>query len=149
MRSKWLGVLVMGAMSLVLVSVLNVLVAKDAVAGLPTMWVSWAVGLALTGFVAWKATSSRGAWGFLSLINGGISFAIVSAYAVLPAASAPYEPGSDWLRSVDLTPPIAARLREAMAAGYFAIVVIIAGLIFLAAAYALLHSGDGSSRHAR
>ena len=148
MRSKWPSVFVMGAMSLVLMSVLDVLVAQEAVVGLPSLWVSWAVDLALTGFVAWKATSSRMSWGFLSLINAVISFAIVSVNAVLPAASAPYEPGNDWLRSIDLTPPIAARLREAMAAGYFAIVVIIAGLIFVAAAYSLLHSGDDSSRHA-
>lgn len=149
MRSRWLAVFVMGAMSFVLVSVLDVLVAKEALAGLPSLWVSWAVSLALTGFVAWKATSGRMAWGVLSLINGAISFAIVLANAALPAlASAPYEPGSDWLRSVDLIPPIVARLREAIASGYFAIAVLVAGLIYLAVAYLLLHLSDDSKRHA-
>lgn len=148
MRNKWLGVLVMGALSLVLVSVLDVLVAKQALAGLPSLWTSWAVSLAFTGSVAWKTTSSRVAWGYLSLINGLLSFVIMVATAVLPATSAPYEPGSDWLRSVDLAPPVVARLREAIASAYFAIAVIILGLIFLGAAYLLLHLWDDSKRHA-
>lgn len=149
MKSKWLSVFVMGATSLALVSMLDVLVAEQTLVGLPSLWVSWCVSLVLTGFVAWRSTSVPHTWGFLSLINGGMSFAIVLADSVLPAsASAPYEPGSDWLRSVDFTPPIAARLREALASGYFAIAVIIAGMMFLAAAYLLWQLWDDSTRHA-
>lgn len=149
MKSKWLGVLVMGSMSLALVSMLDVLVVKQTLAGLPSLWVSWCVSLVLTGFVAWRSQSVWSAWGLLSLINGSMSFAIVFAYAIAPvSALAPYEPGSDWLGSVDLTPPIASRLREALASGYFAIAVIMAGMTFLAAAYFLLHLRDDSSRHA-
>lgn len=149
MNHKWLGVLVMGALSLVLASLVAALFARHTLAGIPALWVSWAASLAVTGFVARRATSGRTAWALLSLINGSISIALVLANAVLPAsAAAPYEPGSDWLRSVDLTPPIAARLREAMASGYFAIGVLTAGIILLAAAYLLLHRSDGSSRHA-
>jgi hypothetical protein len=150
MKSKWPGIFIMGAMSLALMSLIDVLVAKQTLAGLPSLWVSWCVSLALTGFVAWKAVSVRHTWGLLSLVNGGLSFAVVLANAVLPAsASAPYEPGSDWLRSIDFTPPIAARLREALAAGYFAIAMIVAGMMFVAAAYLLWHLWDDSTRHAR
>lgn len=149
MKRKWVGVLVMGAMSLALVSMLDVLVTKQTLAGLPSLWVSWCVSLALTGFVAWESRSVQRTWGLLSLINGGISFAVVVADAVSPAsASAPYEPGSDWLRSVDFTPPIVARLREAIASGYFAIAMMIAGMMFVAAAYLLWHLWDNSTRHA-
>jgi len=149
MNSKWFGVLVMGTISLALASLLDVLVAEHALVGFPSLWLSWCVSLAVTGYVAWHAASVRQTWGILSLINGAMSFAVAIANAILPAsAAALYEPGSDWLRSVDFTPPIAARLREAIASGYFAIAVIIAGLMFLVAAYLLWHLWDDKTRHA-
>ncbi len=149
MSNKWLSALVMGSISLALTTMLALLVVTQTPVVAPVLWASWLASVMLTGWVAWRTSSGRNAWGFLSFINGGISLAILFVNATLPAsASAPYEPGGDWLRSVDLTPPVVARLREAMASGYFAIAVIVAGILFLAAAYLLLHRWDGSSRHA-
>lgn len=149
MKSKWPCVLIMGSISLALASLLDILIARETVAGLPSLWVSWIASLLLTALVAWRSASVRGTWAFLSFINGAMSVAIALADAARPAAaSAAYEPGSDWLRAVDFTPPIAARLREAVASGYFGIGVGIAAAIFLAIAYLLRHRSHGSSRHA-
>ncbi len=49
---------------------------------------------------------------------------------------------------VDFTPPIAARLREAIASAYFALALIVVGMVFLAAAYLLWHQWDESTCHA-
>ncbi len=149
MTSKWPCVLIMGSLSLGLASLLDVLVAGPTLAGLPSLWVSWFASLLLTALVAWRASSARSSWAFLSAINGVMSFAVAIADAVRPAsASAAYQPGSDWYGSVDFTPPIAARLREAIASGYFAIAVIIAGMIFVAVAYLLRQHWTHPRRHA-
>ena len=150
MRGKGLSVLIMGAASLVLFSMIPLITVRQSYAGPLSLWISCLISLVMTGIVAWRARTPQRAWGHLALINGAASFAVVLANAVLAAsASAPYEPGSDWLRSVDLTPPIVARLREALASAYFAIAVIIAGIIFFATAYFLLHLSDDPTHHAR
>jgi hypothetical protein len=149
MKSKWPCILVMGSLSLVLASLLDVLVMRQSLAGLPSLWVSWLASLVLTALIAWRAPSPRSSWALFSAVNGVLSFAVALAYAVRPAAAgARYEPGSDWLSTVDFTPPIAARLREALASGYFAIGVALAGIIFIAAAYLLHQHWDGPQRHA-
>lgn len=149
MTSKALSVLMMGSVSLILISVLAFVTFGQSHPGPLWLWTSWLVSLALTAAIVWQAKTSRSAWGYLSLIGGIISFVVLLAIIFVPvSASAPYEPGVDWLRAVDLTPPIVARLGEAIASAYFAITIIIAGMIFLFIAYLLLHLPGGPKRHA-
>lgn len=147
MASRAFSALIMGFISLILFSVLAFVTFGQSHPGPLWLWGSWAVSLSTTAAVVYLTRTPRTAWGYLSLIGGVISFVILVTILFVPtSASAPYEPGADWLRNVDLTPPIAARLREAVASAYFAITVIIAALILFSAAYLLLHHWPGGTR---
>jgi len=151
MTSKLLSVAIMGILSLALFSILAFVTFGQSRPGSLWLWSSWLVSLILTAAVAWQARTSRATWGYLSLVGGIVSIVVLLALLFAPvSASAPYEPGADWLRTIDLAPSIAARLREAMASAYFAIAVIVAGAILLSIAYFLLHQSDGPGprRHA-
>jgi len=150
MTGKIFGMVIMGALTLVLFSILAFVTFGQSHPGPLWLWSSWVVSLTLTVVVVWQAKTSRTTWGYLSLVGGVVSFVVFLAILFVPvSASAPYEPGADWLRTVDLTPPIAARLREALASAYFAIGVIVAGAILLGIAYVLLfHQRGGPRRHA-
>jgi len=140
MASKMFGALVMGSISLFLITALTYVTMGQLPYG--PLWISigWIVSLLLTASILVQAQTPRSAFGYFSLIGGVMSFVLFLAIMFVPvSASAPYDPGADWLRTVDLTPPMAARLWEAMLSGYFAIVVIILGLVLLSAAYMLLH----------
>ena len=149
MANKILSLLVMGSLSLVLFTMLSFATIGRTYPGPVWLWTGWLASLALTAFVLWQAETPRSAWGYLSLIGGVISFALVLVIIFIPvSASAPYEPGADWLRTIYLTPPIVARLREALASAYFAIAILVLGAILLAAAYLLLHFRGPPRRHA-
>jgi len=149
MTSKAISALIMGSISLVLFSILAFVTFGQSHPGPLWLWSSWIVSLALTAFVIWQARTSRSTWGYLSLIGGIISVVVLLAILFVPvSASAPYEPGAEWMQAIDLTPPIVARLREAVASAYFAIAIIIAGMILLSIAYLLLHLPGAPRRHA-
>lgn len=149
MNSRSSGVLVMGFVSLILFSILTFITVGQSHPGPVWIGTAWLVSLAMTAIVAWRVKTSRSTWGYLSLIGGAISFAIILAMLFVPvSASAPYEPGANRLRTVDFTPPLVARLREALASAYFAMGIIIAGLILLSIAYLLLHRPGDPRRHA-
>ena len=148
MASKMLSLLVMGSVSLILFTMLSFATIGQAYPGPVWLWTGWVASLALTAFVLWQTETTRSAWGYLSLIGAIVSFVLVLVILFVPvSASAPYEPGADWLRTIDLTPPIAARLREALASAYFAIAVLVLGAILASAAYLLLRF-RGPRRHA-
>lgn len=148
MSGKASGVLIMGGISLILFSILAFVSFGQSHPGPVWLWTAWIVSLAVTAIVVWQVKTSRSAWGYLSLIGAVISFAIILAMLFVPvSASAPYQPGADWLRTVDFTPPIVARLREALASAYFALSVIFAGAVLLSIAYLLLHRRGGPGGH--
>jgi NADH:ubiquinone oxidoreductase subunit 6 (subunit J) len=139
MASKTFGVLVMGSISLFLFTALTYVALGQSRLGPLWIAIGWAVSVLLTATVLWQAETPRSAWGYFSLFGGLISFVLFLVIVFVPvSASAPYDPGADWLRTVDLTPPMAAKLREAMLSGYFALAVIILGIVLLSAAYVLL-----------
>lgn len=149
MANKMLSLLVMGSLSLILFTMLSFATIGQSYPGPVWLWTGWVASLALTAFVLWQAETPRSAWGYLSLIGGIISFVLVLIILFIPiSASAPYEPGADWLRTIDFTPPIVARLREALASAYFAIAVLVLGAILFSAAYLLLHFRGPPRRHA-
>lgn len=140
MANKMLSLLVMGSISLILFTMLSFATIGQSYPGPVWLWTGWAASLGLTALVLRQAESPRSVWGYLSLIGVIISFVLILVIVFIPvSASAPYEPGADWLRTIDFTPPIVARLREALASAYFAIAVLILGAILLTAAYLLLH----------
>ena len=149
MASKMLSLLVMGSISLILFTMLSFATIGRTYPGPVWLWTGWVASLALTAFVLWQAETPRSTWGYLSLIAGIISFVLVLVILFIPhSASAPYEPSADWLRTIDFTPPIVARLREALASAYFAIAVVFLGAILVSAAYLLLHFRGPPHRHA-
>ena len=140
-----LSLLVLGMLSLTLTTCLDVLIAGGEAPSLGFLVASWTIDVMLLVAIATLAQSDRACLGLASLINGGISVAAILAKLILPAsAAAPYEVGGEPIESLDLTLPVAARLHEALASAYFSISVIIAGMIFFAAAYLLLHRDDGA-----
>lgn len=145
MANKMISLLVMGSLSLILFTMLSFATIGQTYPGPVWLWTGWLASLASTAFVLWQAETPRSAWGYLSLIGGIISFVLVLIILFVPiSASAPYEPGADWLRTIDFTPPIVARLRSA----YFAIAVLVLGAVLLSAAYLLLHFRGPPRRHA-
>jgi len=149
MANRMLSLLVMGSILLILFTMLSFATIERSYAGPAWLWTGWGASLGLTALVLWQAESPRSAWGYLSLIGAIISFVLVLIILFVPvSASAPYEPGADWLRTIDLTPPIVARLREALASAYFAIAILVLGAILLSAAYLLLHFRGPPRRHA-
>ena len=149
MASKAFSLLIMGSASLILFSILAFVTFGQSHPGSAWLWASWIVSLSSTIAVVWRASTARSSWGYLSLIGGILSLAVLLAILFVPiSASAPYEPGADWLPNVDLTPPIFARLREAIATAYFAMGVIITGMILFSFAYLLLHLPGKPRRHA-
>jgi len=149
MANKMLSLLVMGSLSLILFTMLSFATIGRTYPGPVWLWTGWVASLALTAFVLWQAETPRRVWGYQSLIAGVVSFALVLVILFIPvSASAPYERGADWLQTVDLTPPIVSRLREALASAYFALAVIVLGAILLSASYLLLHFRQPPRRHA-
>ena len=142
---KGLALLVMGGVSFTLVTCLDVLIAGSEPPSLGLVVASWTIDLALLVAIATLATSDRACLGITSLVNGAISAVAILLKLALPAsAAAPYEPGGESVERLDLTVPVTARLHEALASAYFSIGVIIAGMIFFAAAYLLLHRDDSA-----
>ena len=148
MTSRTISALFMGSISLILFTVLAFITFGQSHPGSLWLWVSWIVSLASTAAVLSLTTTARGAWGYLSLIGGVISLVVMLSILLIPvSASAPYQPGADWLQNLDLAPPVDARLREAIASAYFGIAIIIGGMILLSAAYLLLHHLPHHTRH--
>lgn len=149
MKPRGQVLLVMGPLSVVLVSLFVLRALGGTPAALPSIIVGWIVAIGAM-IAASHAQTLRGAWAGTSLFNGTVSIATVLTSLVVPAlAAAEYEPGADWMRNIDLAPPATARLREAIASAYFSIALIIAGMIFFAVAYFVFHRADGSKRHGR
>jgi len=149
MASKTIGLLIMGSISLILFTALSFATLGQIQPGPVWLWTGWAVSLLLTAAVLWGARTPRSTWGYLSLVGGVISLVLLLVIIFTPiSASAPYEPGADWLRAIDFTPSIAARLREALASAYFAIALIVLGVILFLAAYLLLRFRGPPKRHA-
>lgn len=118
------------------VAVILVPAALAATLGLVLLWVA-------------RAPDARSALAGLALANGVLSLAGAALPLILPAlAGAAYQSQSDWLSGLDLTPPAIRWLRVALASGYFALALLLAGLAFLAAAYLLFRGGPGRQRHA-
>jgi hypothetical protein len=148
MANKMLSLSVMGSLSLILFTMLSFATIGQSYPGPVWLWTGWVASLALTAFVLWQAETLRSACGYLSLIGGVISFVLVLVILFVPvSASAPYEPGADWLRTIDLTPPIVVGLRVALTSAYFATTVVVLGAILLSAAYLLLHFRGPPRRH--
>jgi hypothetical protein len=148
MANKMLSLLMMGSLSLILFTMLSFATIGRSYPGPVWLLTGWVASLALTTFVLWQAETPRSAWGYLSLIGGVISFVLVLVILFVPvSASAPYEPGADWLRTIDLTPPIVVGLRVALTSAYFATIVVVLGAILLSAAYLLLHFRGPPRRH--
>ena len=149
MANKMLSLLVMGSLSLILFTMLSFATIGQSYPGPVWQWTGWVASLALSAFVLWQVETPRRAWGYLSLIGGIISFVLALVVLFVPiSASAPYEPGADWLQTVDLTPPMVARLREALASAYFAIAILVLGAILFSVAYLLLQFRGPPHRHA-
>ena len=148
MANRLLSLVMMGTLSLVLFTVLSFVALGQSQPGAVWLWGGWIVSLTLTAVVVWQAKTARRAWGWLSVVTGVVSFVLLLAIVFVPiSASHPYEPEANWLHTVDLTPPIATRLREALASAYFAIAIIVAGVILLSVAYVLLHASNEPKRH--
>jgi hypothetical protein len=140
MANKMLSLLVMGSISLILFTMLSFATIGQAYPGPVWLWTGWLGSLALTAYVLSQAETPRRSWGYLSLVAGVISFLLVLVILFVPvSASAPYEPEADWLRTLDFTPTIVVRIREALAFAYFTVAVLVLGAILLLAAYFLLH----------
>lgn len=151
MAKKLFSIAVMGVVSLFLFSILAFVTFGQSHPGSAWLWSSWIASLTLTAAVVWHARTARATLGYMSLLGGVVSVVILFAFLFVPvSASAPYQPGTDWLRTVDPSAPIDARLREAIASGYFAIAAIIAAAILLSFGYVLLHQsgGPGPTSHA-
>ena len=150
MTNKMVSLLVMGSLSLILFTMLSFATLGQTYSGPVWLWTGWVASLALTAFVLWEAETARSAWGHLSLVSGVISFVLALVILFVPvSASAPYERGSDWMQGIDFTPPMVARLREALASAYFGIAIFVLGAILLSAAYILLHFRGPPERHAQ
>lgn len=140
MADKMLSLLAMGTILLILFTILSFATIGQTYPGPIWLGTGWVGSLALTAFVLWQAETPRSAWGYLSLIGGIVSFALALVILFVPvSASAPYEPGADWMQAIDLTQPIEARLREALASAYLAIAIIVMGAVLLSLAFLLLH----------
>jgi hypothetical protein len=149
MANRMLSLFVLGSISLILFTMLSFATIGRTYPGPVWQWTGWGASLILTAFVLRQAESPRNAWGYLSLIGAIASFVLALVILFVPvAASAPYEPGADWLRTIDLTPPIVARLREALASAYFAIALLVLGAILLSAAFFLLRFRGPPHQHA-
>lgn len=150
MANKILSLLVMGSISLVLFTMLSFATIGRTYPGPVWQWSGWVASLALTMLVLWQAETPRIAWGYQSLIAGIVSFVLFLVILFIPvSASAPYEPGADWLRTVNLTPPIISEIRVALASGYFGITMFIVGAVLVSSAYLLLHFRSPPRRHRR
>lgn len=150
MASKMLGLLIMGSLSLVLFTALSFATIGQSQPGPVWLWSGWAASLFLTAIVGWRAKTSRSAWVRLSLIGAVICIVLVLVVIFVPiSASAPYEPEADWLRRIDFTLPIVARLREALASAYFGIAIVVLGAILLSVSYLLSRFGGPPKRRGK
>ena len=149
MANKMSSLLVMGSISLILFTMLSFATIGQSYPGPVWLW----NGLGgERGFDGVRATAGRNSAQRLSLPTidrrhhqlcacTGDSLRSRFGIGTLSAQA-------DWLRTIDFTPPIVARLREALASAYFAIGVFVLGAILFTAAYLLLHFRGPQQRHA-
>ena len=143
------SLVLMGIASLALVALGGLRAAGASPNAAPALAAAIAVTVGLVAMWVLRAPNSRIALAGLALFNGVLGVAGALTPFVIPAlAGAAYEPESDWLRNLDLTPPAIRWLRVATASGYFALALVVAGLAFFAAAYFLFRHGSGHRRHA-
>lgn len=141
MANKVLNLLAMSSISLVLFTALSFATIGRFHPGPLWLWTSWLVSLGLTVFILRYTEDARRAWGYSSLAGGVLSLALILVITFIPvSASAPYEPGAEWLQGVDFTPPIVARLREALASAYFGVALLVLAAILFSSGYLLLHA---------
>ena len=145
MRHKILAFVVMNGVAIILASALDLVL--TATPGWALLASSWLVVVAINLIAAWPMPTPRLAWMKLSVATGAIGAVVAAAVFVMPVLAASFEPGADW-HSLDLTPPIAARLREAMISGYFAFVLIAVVAVLFGIAYLLSHKDPRDRRHA-
>ena len=145
MRYTLLAFVVMNGLAIVLVSGLDI--ALTGAPGWALLVGSWLLVVAVNLMAAWGAPTARRVWMKLLLVEGVIGTVVAAAVFAMPALAASFEPGADW-HSLDLSPPLAARLREAMLSGYFALAMIVIVTVLFAIAYFLSGQDPEHRRHA-
>ncbi len=145
MRHKILPFVVMTGVAIILATALDI--GLTATPGWPLLVCSWVIVVTINLIAAWSTPTSRLAWMKLSIATGAIGAIVAAAVFVMPVLAASFEPGVDW-HSLDLTPPIAARLREALMSGYFALAMIAVVAVLFGIAYLLSHKDPEHQSHA-
>ena len=145
MRHKILAFVVMSGVAILLASALDI--ALTGTPGWALLICSWLVVVAVNLMAVWRMPTARRVWMKLLLVQGVIGTVVTAAAFAMPALAASFEPGADW-HSLDLSPPLAARLREAMLSGYFALAMIVIVTVLFAIAYFLSDQDPEHRRHA-
>jgi len=146
MRSRLLGVLVMGGLLLLLSSIVFGLTLGRSTQAFTVPSIIWFLIVAVIVSVAWVAITPRRIWGVFSAINGGMCWVLAYAASVQSLPEwAPYREGAP-AEGIDLTPPLGAALRTALASGYLGIAAAVTGILLMIAAGWLL-SSQGGAKH--
>lgn len=134
MRHKLVALAVMNGVAIILASALDIVV--TGAPGWALLTASWLVVVTINLIAAWSARTARLAWMKLAVVEGALGALVAAVAFAVPVLAASFEPGVDW-QSLHLAPPLAARLREAMLSGYFAIAMILIVALLFALAYFL------------
>ena len=145
MQHKILALVVMSGVAILLASALDIV--QTGTPGWALLICSWLVVVAINLMAAWHMPTARLAWMKLILVEGVIGAVVAATAFAMPALAASFEPGADW-HSLDLSPPLAARLRESMMSGYFALAMIVIAAALFAIAYFLSDKDSKHGRHA-